>query len=132
MPGWVGDKLARLAGPTINESQLKELVTSRIAKLESPDDEDRIAAAVELGKIGADAKEALPVLINALKDPIARVRSSVAHALGQIGPDSEEVMSALLTPVRDSDPSVRRNAADAIGGPFRDIAGPVRLPLEED
>ncbi|MDW8100242.1 MAG: HEAT repeat domain-containing protein, partial [Anaerolineae bacterium] len=55
---------------------------------------DRKAAAGALGRIGPEAKEAVPALIQALRDEHAWVREAAAEALGRIGPE-EGVVPAL-------------------------------------
>jgi HEAT repeat protein len=53
----------------------------------------RTKAIEALGNIGAKAKPAVPVLIEALKD--ANVRTEAAEALGNIGPDAKDAIPAL-------------------------------------
>ncbi len=53
----------------------------------------RTKAIESLGNIGAKAKPAVPVLIDALKD--ANVRTEAAEALGNIGPDAKDAIPAL-------------------------------------
>jgi HEAT repeat protein len=47
--------------------------------------EDRVAAAEALGKIGSEAKEAIPALIKALQDEEPVVRWAAVGALERIG-----------------------------------------------
>ena len=57
----------------------------------------RIRAAFLLGYIGAEAKEAIPALIEALReDKDSFVRAMAAFSLGMIAPDSPEVRTALV------------------------------------
>jgi HEAT repeat protein len=53
----------------------------------------RTKAIEALGNIGARAKPAVPVLIEALNDP--NVRTEAAEALGNIGPDAKAAIPAL-------------------------------------
>jgi HEAT repeat protein len=53
----------------------------------------RTKAIEALGNIGAKAKPAVPVLIEALNDP--NVRTEAAEALGNIGPDAKAALPAL-------------------------------------
>jgi HEAT repeat protein len=53
----------------------------------------RTKAIEALGNIGAKAKPAVPVLIEALRDP--NVRAEAAEALGNIGPEAKEAVPAL-------------------------------------
>ncbi len=55
----------------------------------------RLAAAVALGKIGADAREAVPELTRALADTDPRVRGEAAAALGAIGPKAAAAVPEL-------------------------------------
>ena len=110
-------------------------------------DEDasvRDLAASALGRIGSDARDALPALILALKDEEASVRYSsnlalakigipavpslieafsndvalrqeVIFTLGLLGPDAQDAISILTRAVEDDDPVVQRRAAFALG-----------------
>lgn len=53
----------------------------------------RAKAALALGEIGADAKSAVPALIDALKD--TSIRNDAVTALGNIGPAAKDAVSAL-------------------------------------
>jgi HEAT repeat protein len=75
----------------------------------------RRGAAVALGLIGPDAKDAIPALVRALRDKSPLVRSEAAVALGKIGPDADEVVEALATACRDKDYGVRINVVKALG-----------------
>ena len=55
----------------------------------------RLAAAVAFGKIGADAREAVPELTRSLADADPRVRGEAAAALGAIGPESASAVPEL-------------------------------------
>ena len=52
-------------------------------------------AALALGKIGPDAKAAVPLLTKLLKDEERQVQVAAIHALGGIGPDSKPAVPAL-------------------------------------
>src|SRR5215470_14550082 len=58
-------------------------VTDFVRQLQSHDADVRSSAADDLGRIGKNAKEAVPALIAALKDQTAGVRISAATALGR-------------------------------------------------
>jgi HEAT repeat protein len=73
-------------------------------------------AAVRLGQMGAQAKEAVGDLIQFLESPDPTTRSCVAGALGKIGPEARDAVPALVRLLRDTDPHVRAIAAQALGG----------------
>ena len=56
----------------------------------------RLIAAEALGRIGPDAKSAIPELIKALSGPDSRVRSEAARALGAIGPAAAAAIPELV------------------------------------
>jgi HEAT repeat protein len=56
--------------------------------LKNSDANVRSNAAFALGRIGAEAKTALPQLVPLLKDSDADVRSNAAEALGRIGAEA--------------------------------------------
>ncbi len=58
----------------------------------------RAQAIDDLGTIGADAKAAVPVLMQCLKDP--NVVGNAVVALGKIGPNAKEAMPALVALLR--------------------------------
>jgi HEAT repeat protein len=78
----------------------------------------REAAALALGKMSANPKEAVPVLIEALKDKENAVRAAAARALGQLGPDAKDAVPALeelrKSTEKDKDKGVMRAAGDAL------------------
>lgn len=65
-----------------------------------------------LGRIGADAKDALPPLTEFLKDEDKNIRAKTAEALGKIGP---ETIPALLKALKDKEAVVRLRAVQALG-----------------
>src|SRR6266511_2851646 len=87
-------------------------VNDLIQQLRSQDANIRAFAADTLGRMGAEAKEAVTALIAALNDRDGDVRRSAADALGRIG---GEAVSALAAALKDQDSSVRASAADAVG-----------------
>ena len=118
VPGWVGDKLARFAGldeEAIKTVQLRQRVKLLLANLSSPDDGDRIRAAVSLGQIGPQATDAVPALISTLKHRNANVSVTAATALWRIGQGGKEVVLALIAAINDQDGFVRKSAAEALG-----------------
>ena len=73
------------------------------------------SAASALGRIGPEAKEAVPALIIALNDQSEGVRSSAASALGRIRPEAKESVPALIIALNDQSEWVRHSAASALG-----------------
>jgi len=68
-----------------SDTQNIEKQRTLIEALKDPDSSVRANAARELGKIGPDAKAAVPVLIKALKDSDENVRRAAESALENIG-----------------------------------------------
>lgn len=74
----------------------------------------RFRAAEALGRIGADAKPAIPALREALTDDHEDVREAAAEALGKIAPAAKEVAPALERALKDEDKFVRCAAGAAL------------------
>ena len=75
----------------------------------------------------AEAKEAIPVLVEALRDKEAEVRDSAAEALGALGADAREAVTALLDLIKDKDEDVRQTAVEALKK-----IDPKRVPKDGD
>src|SRR5256885_7384580 len=71
-------------------------VKQLIEKLKHKEADKRVEAARELGRIGADAKEAIPALTAAVKDPSDKVRSYAIVALKQMGVEARSAIPALI------------------------------------
>jgi HEAT repeat protein len=69
--------------------------------------------ALGLSRLGSEAKDAVPALLNTLTRPNALVREHAALALGRIG--SPEALPGLIRALRDPEWTVRRHAALALG-----------------
>jgi HEAT repeat protein len=69
---------------------------------------------LELRRMGADAKWAVPTLVRLLAHQQPQIRALAAHALGGIGGDADEVKSAVRRSLRDQDPNVREAAQNAL------------------
>ncbi|MDQ3624446.1 MAG: HEAT repeat domain-containing protein, partial [Verrucomicrobiota bacterium] len=97
---WV--RLASLTGvfllaPPSSFAEPAPLTVAQLAKqLTGADLTARRDAGYQLGKFGADAKDAVPALIKALDDPDKQVWSYAAAALAAIGPDAADAIPALL------------------------------------
>jgi HEAT repeat protein len=79
---------------------------------EDKDPNMRYWAADSLGKLGSDAKAAVPDLIMALKDESKIVRAGAAYALGEVR--QPEAVSALQETAKDPEKEVRDAASFAL------------------
>jgi serine/threonine protein kinase len=100
------------APPPVAERTETPPIATLIHALHAPDKYDRARAARVLGGIGADAKAAIPVLLESLRDREAMVRFDAANALEKMGDAAKEALSQAL---QDDDQVVRRIAAEALG-----------------
>ena len=71
-------------------------------------------AAVALGSIGAEAKDAVPALIDALKDPDFYVRSYAAEGLENIGTEDISDVLAIAELLKSENIHVRVDAAETL------------------
>lgn len=85
------------------------------AALKAPDAEARRVAAAALAEMGADARGALPELIDALDDKDPGVRRLATQVLGNIGPDAREASQILVDKMMDEDPAFMRYGVRALG-----------------
>jgi HEAT repeat protein len=79
--------------------------------LESPDRGVRSRAVGALGKLGPDARAAIPALLKALDDRDVYVARGVASALGRIGLKEKGVLAGLARAMQSKHKIVRREAA---------------------
>lgn len=86
--------------------------TVLIWALESPYWADRKSAVMALEKLGPEAQEAIPALVQVLGDETPDVRRRAVRALGDIGP---EAIPALTLALRDEDPRIRKYAIWELG-----------------
>ena len=78
--------------------------------------ETRGLAAEALGRIGPEAKAAVPGLMGLLKDEDKEVRSKAAMALcGIHAPEAKEALRVLIELLRDEDWAFRLTTAQALG-----------------
>ncbi len=92
----------------------------------------RAGAARALGLLGAEAREAIPLLVNNLADAREPVRDETVMALGLIGP---EAGPALVAALADGDARRRAGAAQAlaqIAPPFRDAGAAIEQALGQE
>jgi HEAT repeat protein/S1-C subfamily serine protease len=108
-----------------------EQVHKAVKALASTDADLRRRAAVALGSLGRDARDALPDLLRVLRasDEKEEVRQEAARALGELGTPPKDQLPALEAALRDArSKAARLYAADALGklGP---AAKPALPPL---
>lgn len=75
----------------------------------------RYWAAIVLGELGPEAKDAAPALAKALADERPEVRLQVLIALGQIGASAESAVPAILKQLQAKETGVQYAAAFALG-----------------
>ena len=95
---------------TDSDARLQKL----IRRLKSPHDVKRIHAGLLLGRMGPEAKEAVPALLELLHEQSAQNRKLAAWTLGYIGQGAVEAIPALLVTIRDADEGVRKMACEAL------------------
>jgi HEAT repeat protein len=85
------------------------------AMLRGEDPAAQAQGAYGLSTLGAEARQAVPALVDALKSKVTLVRERAALALGRVGPDAREAVPALTQTLRDPEWTVRRQASLALG-----------------
>jgi HEAT repeat protein len=83
---------------------------------------DRAATIRALSRFKAEARPAIPALLELLKDPDPRIRWEAARTLGKIGADAAVAVPALVEAFKDPEAPVREHAAEALG----DIGPPAK------
>jgi hypothetical protein len=89
-------------------------VSGLILALKDKDPDVRCTAATNLGKYGAEAREAVPALTEALADQDKHVRVAAAYSLGRIGPAATDAVPALREAVKDKDQRLQQAATHAL------------------
>ena len=89
-PGDTSTVARDLRWPVVEPSAANVVIPELIKLLSDPRRETRLWAADSLGKIGPEAKEAVPALQRAGQGRRAGDRQSAAEALGRIGPAAEK------------------------------------------
>ena len=92
------------------DARLQKLIRG----LKSPHDLKRIHAGLLLGRMGPEAREAVPTLLQLLQDASAQNRKLAAWTLGYIGQGAVATIPALLVAVQDTDEGVRKMAREAL------------------
>jgi len=106
--------------PKINIDELaaKRDVAGLVAALKIKDNTTRYNAASAISKLGPDAAQAIPALIELLKHWDAMTRVAAAGAIGNIGITCREIAApavpALQEALNDKEPMVRRVAGTAL------------------
>ena len=112
--------------PADDNLTVKELV----ARLQDPDELVRLHAALALGSLGEEAREALPTLVELLHGDDVLDRRAAAWALRGLGEVAGEAVPALLEALEDGDEQVQDLAEQALeaiqGADDDDDAGPDR------
>ena len=78
------------------EPEAQALIRELVLKLKSSKPEVRLEAIRGIARLGPEAREAVPALLEAFGDRDFKVRAAAAEALGQMGPEAREAVSALL------------------------------------
>ena len=133
---WDGTVITRVPSKSIVrtmqdslERRGKPVVDHLIALLGDKSAWTRADAAEALGKLGAKAKKAVPLLINALADPEGAVAYQAIHTLGEIGPASVSALSAMAKLYADKKrPGNQRQMVLMVTGKI-DPKGAATLPL---
>jgi HEAT repeat protein len=92
------------------DTRLQELIHG----LKSPHDVKRIHSGLHLGRMGPEAREAVPTLLQLLREESAENRKLAAWTLGYIGQGAVEAIPALRVALRDSNEGVRQMAREAL------------------
>jgi len=115
-----------------NLGDVPGVVTALIEVINSDDPDRPMHAAYALAKIGPDASDAVPHLIELYDDENMYVRKAAIYALGEINPGAA-IMDTLIEALEDSSPQVQMEASAAIGKVGTDAidAVPILLGLLE-
>lgn len=94
----------------------KDVITARLVELlKDPNSDVRRNAIEVLGGIGAETKDAVPVLIDALRSTDSGTRRAAGVALGRIHPAPKGAVPHLLERLKDGERKVRLAAVEALG-----------------
>ncbi|MBT9313152.1 HEAT repeat domain-containing protein [Leptothoe kymatousa] len=108
------EQLAGLDPEVLATERLRRRIRRLMSDLSVAEPEDRQRAAREIGKIGADAKDALTALIKTAQDLDGDVRASAIQSIGKLGQSSELVVHTLMQASEDTEPHVRAQAVSAL------------------
>jgi HEAT repeat protein len=108
--------IRRTAITALGKIKARDEVDPLIRMLDDSNDPDiRWRAELALGKIGPDARKAVPKLIELLKNPDHILRRGAATALAGIGPSAKDAVPSLKAVLDDKDENVRWRAIQALG-----------------
>jgi HEAT repeat protein len=129
--------LLRGLDPAMYAQLIHEVVPAAVAALNHEDQVTRWRAAHLLGALGADAKTAVPALVEALESTHGLdwgSQVSAATALGMIGPEAKEAVPALIRTLQSGEPRLRSSAGFALSriGPDAKSAVPSLLQALQD
>jgi HEAT repeat protein len=100
--------LPALADPPPGGADSSGGIQAWIAKLDSADAAERIAAIEAIGKLQSAGSKAVPALLARLDDESAEVRAAAAAALGGLGAEVDQVAAALIGHFTDEGGIVRQ------------------------
>lgn len=110
-----GDRLPTLKALQILSREAAQSGILIVAEcLKQKDPMSRHAAAWTLGKMGNQAKPAIPALLAALRDPDPSVRFQVSSSLKKIGPGADAVVPLAMA-LRTGDADSRAGVAEVLG-----------------
>jgi len=98
------------------ENMGEDAVPYLVEKLEKDKDNKRIVNNIiyTLGRLGKDAKRAVPNILGFLKNNDSDIRGVAVVALGKIGKGSKSAVPALILLLKDRDSWVQRKASEAL------------------
>jgi len=94
--------------------KLPEFVRQRLPVPISHVHQARLNSVLTLSQMGAKAKRALPVLVQALKEEDLSMRMAAAEAVGRIGPAAQPAIPALVNMLKEYENSERTVATYAL------------------
>jgi HEAT repeat protein len=107
LPFGINEECAMTTDP---DARLQKL----IRRLKSPYDLKQIHTGLLLGRMGPEARAAVPTLIELLQAENIQNRKLAAWTLGYIGQGAVEAIPALLVAVRDGNEGVKQMAREAL------------------
>lgn len=134
----VAELIERRSAAEESGSQSPNQVEVIIRELRNSDSEVRYRACKRLGKMGPNAKDAVPAMLKVLVDDREPgVRETCAKAFGEVGPVAVPTLDAFLkrqAVSRDFDPMARMYVAEALGeiGPAAESAVPALIGVLRD
>src|SRR5712691_8118394 len=104
LPALVCLLLVALAGGCSSKAPYEGKSVAELERmLRDSDPAVQTQGAFGLSRLGAEARTAVPALIEALQSAEPRVRQNAALALTEIGPDAREAVPALIEAFKDAE-----------------------------